>query len=140
MRSVRSILLTNASTALNSMAKGRNTAPETVKDAELRAWMEATTDEVRDVIVEAALPPRRVVFQRRPGAGASPKSIDSTDDQDRESLLDDLDQQLREIVGVEKTRVLKTAGAIVVRATAKEIHAIAKQPLVKAIRTNRRLR
>ena len=122
------------------MANGKTTAPETVKDAELRAWMEAATDDVRDVIVEAALPPRRVVFQRRPGAGASPKSIDSTDDQDRESLLHELDRQLREIVGVKKTRVLKTAGAIVVRATAKEIHTIAQQPMVKAIRTNRRFK
>ena len=48
--------------------------------------------------------------------------------------------RLREIVGVEKTRVLKAAGAIVARATAKEIQAIAKQPLVKAIRTNRRFK
>ena len=122
------------------MPNGETTSAETVMDAELRAWLEAATDEVRDVIVEAALPPRRVVFQQRPGAGASPKSIDSANDPDRESLLDELDYQLREIVGVEKTRVLKAAGAIVARATAKEIQAIAKQPLVKAIRTNRRFK
>ena len=122
------------------MTKGDTAAFETVKDAELRAWLEATTDEVRDVIVEAALPPRRVVFEKGPGAGASPRSIDSTNDQDRESLLSELDQQLREIVGNEKTRILKAAGAIVVRATAEEIHAMARQPLVKAIRPNRRLK
>ena len=140
MRYAQSILPTNVGTDLSSMSNGRTTAPETVKDAELRAWMETTTDELRDVIVEAALPPRRVVFQHRSAGGASPKSIDSADEQNRESLLEELDQHLREIVGVEKTRVLKTAGAIVVRATAEEIHAIAKQPLVKAIRTSRRLR
>jgi len=122
------------------MLNGDTLSPETVMDAELRAWLESTTEEVLDVIVEAALPPRRIIFQQRPGPGASPESIHSAGDSDRDSLLDELDHQLREIVGVAKTRVLRAAGAIVVRATAKDIQAIAKQPMVKAIRTNRRFK
>ena len=109
-------------------------------DAELRAWLSAATDEVCDVIVEAALPQRTVLFRQRPGARPSPQFIESTNKPDRESLLAELNQRLSAIAGVEKTRVLKTAGAIVVRARADVIHSIAKQTLVKAIRTNRRLR
>jgi hypothetical protein len=120
------------------MLDGKTPSADVTMDAELRGWLEATTDEVRDVIVEASLPPRRVVFQRRLGAAPIPKSIDAGDDSDRESLLHELDHQLRDIVGAEKTHVLKAAGAIVVQATADELRAIAKQPMVKAIRANRR--
>jgi len=122
------------------MPNGETTSPQSVLDAELRALLEAETDQLCDVIVEAVLPPRQVAFEQRRDAGASPKSIDSTNDPDRESLLDALDHKVREIVGVEKTRVLSAAGAIVVRATAEAIHTIAKQPMVKAIRTNRRFK
>ncbi len=121
------------------MLDGKTPSAETALDAELRGWLEATTDEVRDVIVEAALPPRRVVVQQRAGASPVPKSIESDDVLDRESMLDQLAHNLCEIVGAEKTHVLKAAGAIVVRATAEELRAIAKQPMVKAIRPNRRL-
>ncbi len=120
------------------MLNGKTPSAEIAMDAEVRGWLESTSGEVRDVIVEAALPPRRVVFQQRPGTAPIPKSIDSSSDSDRETLLNKLDQTLREMGGVQKTRVLKAAGAIVVRASAKEIQVIAQQPMVKAIRANRR--
>ena len=122
------------------MPKGETTSVETVLDAKLRAWLETATDEVCDVIAEAALPKRRVMFQQRRGESPSPTSIQSGDEVDREALLDELERALREIDGVEKTHVLKAAGAIVVRATAPAVQAIAKHPLVKAIRLNRRIK
>lgn len=112
---------------------------DTVMDTELRGWLESATDEVRDVIVEATLPPRRVAFRPDAGATPLPASIDAGNEPDRELMLEELSTQLRNVAGVEKTRVLKSAGAIVVRATAAQIRTIAQQPSVKAIRPNRRI-
>ena len=51
--------------ALSSMVKNETTSAEVVKDAGLRAWIQTATDQDCDVIVEAALPPRQVTFQRQ---------------------------------------------------------------------------
>lgn len=99
-------------------------------DEELRAWLAtASEDDERDVIVEAVLP----------RTGAAPKSIKSVSTPYRDLILVDLESELWPVKGVTKIRILKAAGAIVVRASAKGIQTIAEHPIVKAIRSNRDL-
>ena len=113
--------------------------PETVKDRELLAWLAAESDDTQELIVEAAVPERKVSFTKRPGGRTAASGIDSGPAAEREAVLDELNEFLTRQLD-SPTTVLKSAGAIAVRATSRQVRAFADHRLVKAIRPNRKFR
>ena len=110
----------------------------TIKDPELIAWVAGDSDELRELIVEARLPERKVTF-RNEGGRPVPSGSQSESTVNRESVLAALDAFLTELLD-HSTTVLKAAGAIAVKASSRQVRQFANHHWVKAIRPNRRLR
>ena len=115
----------------------KNSPVEKLHGAELLEWVTADgeSDEKRELIVEVCAPPRKVVF-RKDRDRRVPSQIVSEKPGAREENLETLDAFLSSELHLE-TNVLKSAGAIALRATNLEVRRFAEHPLVKAIRTNR---
>ncbi|MBM4257151.1 MAG: hypothetical protein FJ147_14785 [Deltaproteobacteria bacterium] len=111
----------------------------TIEDPDLLAWVSAESKEKRELIVEARMPERQVTFQRRPDGKSIPVGIDSSASSDRAETLTQLYQLLANSVDVSPV-LLKAAGAIAVKASNREVRKFVDHPLVKCIRSNRRLR
>jgi hypothetical protein len=112
----------------------------TIQNAELNAWLEQEdSDDVRELIVEAKIPPRIIRFPDERSGRRLPESMNSADKSEREAVLVELYRYLTELLGG-STNLLKSAGAVAVRANRQQLQAIARHPLVKAVRINRRLR
>src|SRR5437870_8708801 len=86
-----------------------------VLDSDLAAWLEGEGDDLREMIVEAQVPPRTV----RLGQGLSgrhlPKEILTEGNGDRAAVLRQLQDDLTGLLGG-ATNLLRAAGAIAVRA------------------------
>ena len=89
--------------------------------------------------MEAQLPRRRVIMQKRADGRRVPTGIQSTPAAERAAVLSQLYDFLSERLEVSPV-VLKAAGAIAIRATSQQVRQFANHPLVKAIRPNRRLK
>jgi len=109
-----------------------------VPDLDLRHWLESGTDEVRELIVEACVPKRRVSLSRRGHLGSAPMDIRTSAPEERESVLSGLAAFASELLD-EPPKTLRAAGALAVCATPKQAKALAEHRLVKTIRPNRRL-
>ena len=111
----------------------------TIEEPDLLAWVSAASDEKRELIVEANVPERKAVFQRRPDGRTVPVGIESGASSDRAETLIQLHNLLENIVDVLPV-LLKAAGAVVVKASSREVRQFMDHPLVKRIRSNRKLR
>lgn len=110
-----------------------------VNDTDLRNWMETEGEAVRELIVEVKLPRRKVsVVPGVPGEAAVVK-VKSAAGTKREKVLAELASFAAEMLD-EPPNALKAAGALALRATAKQARALAQHRLVKAIRPNRHLK
>ena len=112
---------------------------ETVPDADVAAWLSTNSQDARELIVEAQLPRRRVIVQKRADGRMAPVGIQSIAAEERAATLSQLYDFLSERLEVSPV-LLKAAGAIAVRATSQQVRQFANHPLVKAIRPNRRLK
>jgi hypothetical protein len=112
---------------------------DAVLDSDLAAWLEGEGDETREMIVEAKLPARTVHLAQGAFGGHLPKEIRTEGDGDRAAVLRELQDDLNGLLGG-TTSLLRAAGAIAVRANREQLLEIAKHPLVKAVRANRRLK
>ena len=112
-----------------------------IQDAALRAWLNSkhSEGEVIDVIVEAELPQRRLDFSSKQSGGFSKQIETSDSDESRIEKLEAVNNELMEIVG-DNTRVLKSAGAVVVHVNSGQLKQIAELAGVRAIRSNRRIK
>jgi hypothetical protein len=108
-------------------------------DSDLAEWLDGAGGDTRELIVEAKVPARTVRLDHAPLESLSPKEIRSEGGEDRTAVLQELQDDLKGIVG-NATNLLRAAGAIAVRANREQLLQILKHPLVKAVRANRRLR
>lgn len=109
-----------------------------VQDSELAAWLAHDSGETRELIIDAALPVRKIAFSRQGNGRLRPSNIRS-DGSARHRLLHELEADLAEVLDT-PPKVLETAGALAIKATGSQVRELAEHPLVKAIRPNRRLR
>lgn len=110
--------------------------PHTVQDAELIAWLRADSGDPRELIVQAVIPrtaaaPAPDDRQAGPLAMIKPSAP-------RDAVLSELAAMLEKCVD-EQPVVLRSAGAVAVKATPQQMRGFAEHPLVKAIRVNRHL-
>ena len=111
----------------------------TIQDAELERWLEdETSPDVRELIVEAKMPQRTVRFSGGKPGRELVEVVNAGDQSEREVVLTELYGYLKELLGG-PVNLLKSAGAIVVRANRQQLRTITQYPLVKAIRMNRKL-
>lgn len=93
------------------------------------------------VLIEPAIPPQRVEFQRqeRRGRGASIGFPEETEDQRQrdQDTIDAAESSLRELLG-ESPHWLKTARAFVATVNSDQLRTMARSPLIKAIHLNRK--
>ncbi len=119
------------------MNQKTGTVLEKVADRDLRDWLTQTREEVRELLVEAVLPQRRVIFKKQAGARHIPLGMES-DAPTRASVLDELNQYLSSLLQRRST-LLRAAGAFAVEANGPEVQKLLQHPLVKAVRINRKL-
>jgi len=68
-----------------------------------------------------------------------PREVETAKHVDRNSLLEELQHDLDELLGT-RTNLLRSAGAVAIRANREQLRRIARHPLVRVVRSNRRLR
>jgi hypothetical protein len=112
-----------------------------VLDPDLAEWLDGEGDETREMIVEARMPARTVRLGPGTAERLLPREITSEGDGagDRAAVLRELQDDLNRLSG-RATNLIRAAGAIVVRANREQLLQIARNPLVKAVRSNRRLK
>ena len=114
-------------------------APEStakIHGQELVDWLDRTDGEKRELIVEAALPPRTVTLSPRGEGRVKVSGIRGGD------CAGDLERLYKDLSGLVHSppTLLKAARAVAVRVDCDEAREILAHPLVKAVRLNRRLR
>lgn len=110
-----------------------------VKDRELAEWLRSGGDEERELIVQAEAPPRKATIERRRNGRVIPTRIKKAEGALREEAVSRLADELNRFVD-QRPIILKSAGAVVVRATRNQVLRFANHPLVKTIYPNRTLR
>jgi hypothetical protein len=110
-----------------------------VLDADLAEWLEGMGDDTREMIVEAKVPARTVHLGQGISGHLLPKEIVTRGDGDRAEVLRQLQDDLNRLLGG-ATNLIRAAGAVAIRADRGQLIQIARHPLVKAVRSNRRLR
>lgn len=113
--------------------------PNQVLDTELKAWAEGEGDDQRELLVEARVPKRTVSLGNSPSGRILPRVVETAKHVDRNSLLEELQHDLDELLGT-TTNLLRSAGAVAVRANREQLRQIVRHPLVRVVRSNRRLR
>jgi hypothetical protein len=102
-------------------------------------WVRSGDTDIREIIIEVNLPQRRVVIRRSEYGPMVLDHIESSfTPEDRACLLGDLNNFLSKQMHL-TTTILKTAGAIAVQASGKDVQRILAHPMVKAIRPNRKV-
>jgi hypothetical protein len=112
---------------------------QTVLDSDLAEWLDGDGDDTREMIVEAKVPGRAVHLGQVVSGRLLPKEVDTKRDGDRAAVLRQLHEDLDRLLGG-ATNLIRAAGAIAVRANRDQLLQIARHPLVKAVRSNRRLK
>ena len=105
--------------------------------AEIQQWMESDADSPREFIVQVELPHPQIEVRTVRGRPRFDRPIsDSNDDRDER-----LQRTLKEIQNLNPldSRVLRAAGAIVVRVLPQQLKEIASLPGIRAVFPNRKL-
>src|SRR5713226_2230400 len=111
---------------------------KTVQDADLAQWLSSDGNDVRELIVEACLPDRKVTLGRRADGRRIPAGVESIAPTERAATLAEFHSFLTALLEVPPV-LLKAAGAVAVKATSRQVRQFVEHPLVKSIRPNRRL-
>jgi len=85
------------------------------------------------------VPKRTVTLGNSPSGRTLPREVETAKHVDRNSLLEELQHDLDELLGT-RTNLLRSAGAVAIRANREQLRRIARHPLVRVVRSNRRLR
>lgn len=126
-------------TGKQSKTTDSRAAWEKVQDPELIKWLSSESVDVRELIVEANLPERKVTLRRGADGRLIPEGIRSPATPKRADVLAELGLFLGELLD-DTPSLLKSAGAIAVKATGRQVRQFVDHPLVKGIRANRKLR
>ncbi len=110
--------------------------PQKIHDHELSEWLARSNAEERELIVEAAVPSRKVSFRKRADGRMLPAAVGGSEA--RTAVLEELRSYLQGLLATPPT-LLKAAGALAVRASGSEAQALLEHPLVKSLRLNRKL-
>ena len=104
-------------------------------------WLLRAGEGTQEIIVEAAVPARKVTSRRGVGGRYQPSALakDKGSGLGRAEVLDRLGSYLTCLLP-EPPTALHGAGAFAVRANSDQLRHIAQHPLVRAIRPNRRRR
>jgi hypothetical protein len=113
-----------------------NAIHKKVQDKDLARWMFSESDEVREIIVEARVPNRRVTIRKEDGNTGAFTDIKSSSPLKRTKVIEELDSVINGILD-EPPVQLRAAGALAVRATGKQALDFVDHTLVKFIRPNR---
>ena len=108
-----------------------------IPDKSLRAMIDQDPESLCTVIVEADLPKRSFTILGNKSKKLVSEGTPSR--MSRESVLTELAGSIRGLVGDGDINVLKSPGAIIVKANAGKLKEVLQLPYVKAIRPNRRL-
>src|SRR5262249_47070299 len=108
-------------------------------DAGLEAWLDTEGDDMREVIVEARVPQRRVRLAAGTPQQRHAEEVTTEEGADRTEVLQELQEFLTTVIG-RRPRILHAAGAIPLHVTRDQLRQIVGHPLVRAVRTNRRLK
>jgi len=115
----------------------RNTTDQKL-DADLVTWLSEEGDDLRELIIEAKVPRRTVNLVSPPSKYLLPEEIKGNSS-DRTRALEGLQSYLSELLGT-STNLLRSAGAVVVRANREQLRQIIRHPLVRSVHSNRRLK
>ena len=107
-----------------------------VRDKDLARWMFSESNEVREIIVEARVPNRRVTIRKKNDTSRVFTDMKSTSPLKRKKVIEELDSVINGILDEPPVR-LKAAGALAVRATGKQALKFVDHTLVRFIRPNR---
>jgi hypothetical protein len=121
------------------MATQTATEFEKVRDPELADWLFHESGEIREILVDVALPRRDVTFAEVGGRLRAAELRESSPGKGRAEVLRRLRALLEPFLDFPPV-VLEAAGALAVRATGRQVRGFVDHPLVKAVRPNRRLR
>src|SRR5215213_1905153 len=113
------------------MATQPRTSTKKIKDPDLVLWVAEEGGDVREILVDAVLPDRKISFNRAPDGRLRPRG--------RQEALKKLRALLARLVDTPPV-VLEAAGALAVRANGHQVRQFVDHPLVKSVRPNRRLR
>jgi len=123
----------------DAMAALPRTSTRKIKDPDLVLWVAEEGGDVREILVDAVLPDRKVSFDRAPDGRLRPKDLqEATDLPGRQETLKKLRALLARLVDTPPV-VLEAAGALAVRASSRQVRQFVDHPLVKSVRPNRRL-
>ena len=112
---------------------------EKVKDPELAVWLSEEAGEAREILVDAVLPKRVVLFRQQASGRLSPSDLEpGSSPQGRREVLSKLRTILERVLDTPPV-VLESAGALAIRASSRQVREFVDHPLVKAVRPNRRL-
>ena len=112
---------------------------EKVKDPDLAVWLSEDSEESREILVEAVLPGRKIIYEQV-GGRLRPADLRSAPaSQGRKETLSRLRAILERLLDTPPV-VLESAGALAVRASSRQVRQFMDHPLVKSVRPNRRLR
>lgn len=117
------------------MATAVSTTSQKVHDSELAEWLGRSSDDERELIVEAAVPRRKVSFRTRAGGRLLPADVESSGS--RNAVLDELWSYLNDLLATPPT-LLRAAGALAVRASGREAQLLLDHPLVRSLKWNRK--
>ena len=117
------------------------TAPASkVQDSDLAAWLSEDSGELREVLIDAAVPSRQVTLAPRPDGRLLPVDLRSeASPRTRDQVLRRLKTFLTRLLDTPPV-VLEAAGALAVRASSHQMRQVVEHPLVKSVRPNRKLR
>ncbi len=118
------------------MATAVLSTPQKIRDVELTDWLARSSDEVRELIVVAAVPRRRVSLLR--GAGGRMLPTDVASSGSRTEVLEELGSYLKDLLKTSPT-LLKAAGALAVRASGRQAQELLGHPLVRSLKLSRKL-
>jgi len=95
--------------------------------------------QVRQMVLGTLIVVRVVVRAKSPSGRILPREVETAKNVDRNSLLEEFQRDLDELPGT-TTNLLRSAGAVAVRANREQLRQIIRHPLVRAVRSNRRLK
>lgn len=110
-----------------------------VRDEDLVNWISSESSDLRELIIEARVPARKVAMQKRKDGYSVPRYVKSYSHSERAEVIEKLNSIINGILD-EPPVLLKSAGALAVRASAKQALEFVDNPLVKFIRPNRRIK
>lgn len=110
-----------------------------VQDKDLVRWIISGSSDARELIIEARVPARKVTMQKRKDGYSVPRYVKSSSPSKRAKVIEKVNSIIIGIIDKPPV-MLKSAGALAVLATGKQVLEFVDNPLVNFIRPNRQIK